>query len=90
MAEAVCCDNERWLGDAEDVLELLCPVEVHDGHHDRAGIGGAPERDGGLYPVRELEDHDVARPDVVVAQPAGESPGVPIEVGDGAAPGPDR
>ena len=90
MTEPVCSDDERRLGDAEDVLEFFRPVEVDDGHHDSAGIGGTPERDRGLDPVRELEQHDVAGPDVVVAEPPRETPGVPVDLGDRAAPGSDR
>ena len=90
VAELVGSDDELGLGDADDVLEFLGTVEVDDGHHDGAGVGGAPEGDRGLHPVRELEHDDVAGSDAVVAEPSSEASGGLIDVGDGAAPWPHR
>ena len=51
-AEAVGGDDDRRVGGAEDVVDLLGAVEVHDRHDDGAEVGGGPEGDAGLDPVR--------------------------------------
>ena len=62
VAEAVGGDDDVGLGGPEDVLDLLGAVEVHDRHDHGAEVGGGPERDAGLDPVRELEHDEVAGP----------------------------
>ena len=72
VAEAVGGHDHRRRDGAEDVVDLLGPVEVHDRHDDRTEVGRRPERDAGLHPVRELEHDDVAGPDAVGAQRTGQ------------------
>ena len=67
VAEAVGGDDDGRLGGLEDVVDLLGAVEVHDRHDDGAEVGGGPERDAGLDPVRQLEHDDVAGPDAAGA-----------------------
>ena len=61
----------------EDVVDLLGPVEVDDGHDDGPEVGGGPEGDAGLDPVRQLEHDDVAGADAPGPQRAGERAGPP-------------
>ena len=67
---------------------LLWPVEVHDRDDDRPELGGAPERDGRLDPVRQLEYDDVAGPDAAGPQGGGEGPGRLVDLAERAAPWP--
>ena len=87
VAEAVGGDDDGGLGGAEDVVDLLGAVEVHDRHDDGAEVGGGPERDAGLDPVRAAggrRRRPARRPGR--RSVAGERPGGPVDVGEGAGP----
>ena len=81
------CGHENFrLHRAEDVADLLLAVEVDDGHDDGTEVGGRPERDAGLQPVRELEHEHVARPDAPRAERGRQRTRRLVDVGEGAAP----
>ncbi len=86
VAEPIGCHHHRRLGGAEDVIDLFGRVEVDDRHDDGTEIGRGPERDAGLDPVGELEDHDVAGPDAARPQGAGERAGRPVDVAERPRP----
>ena len=66
VAEVVGGDHHVGRGRSQDVVDLLGPVEVHDRYHGGTEVGGGPEGDARLGPVRQL-DHD----DVTGADPRG-------------------
>ena len=45
VTEAVGGDHDRRRGRRQDVVDLLRPVEVHDGDDHRPQVGGRPERE---------------------------------------------
>ncbi len=61
VAEPVGGHHHVGRGDPQDVVDLLGPVEVHDGDDHRPEVGGRPEGDAGLHPVGQLDDHDRPR-----------------------------
>ena len=81
-------DHVRMHG-AEDVVELLRPVEVHDGDDDGTEIGRRPEGDARLDPVGQLEGDDAARADAPGGECGGEGPGGPVDLVEGPVPGVD-
>ncbi len=82
MAEAVGGDERLHARLAQDVADLLRPVEVHDRHDDRAEIRDRVERGRGLEPVRELERDRVAGPDAAGAESAGDAARQPVDVAE--------
>jgi hypothetical protein len=63
MAEAIGGHDDVGGRGPEDVVDLLGPVEVHDRDDHRPQVGGGPEGDARLDPVRELDDYHVTRSD---------------------------
>ena len=90
LTEAVRGDDNVGLHRANDVVELLGPVEMHDGHDGCADIGGTPERDRSLHPVRQLEQHHVPRADPLGLQPPGKGSGLGVDISHRSAPGSGR
>ena len=84
--ESVGGDDELGIGDADDVLELFCAIEMDDGDHNGAGVRSTPEGDRCFHPIRELKDDDVTRSDADVAEPTCKSSRGTIDVSDRAAP----
>jgi hypothetical protein len=79
VAEAVGGDEDARAGLIQDEPDFLQPVEVHDRDGYRAQERRRPERGRRLDPVRQLERHQVTRPDTSGAQTPGDAAG---EVGD--------
>ena len=87
--EALRRDQGPHPGAPQDVGDLLGPVEMDDGGHHGAEVGGGPEAHGGLGPVGKLEGHHVAGADAPGRQPARQPAGPGEQLPEGALGGAD-
>ena len=89
MAELVGRHEDARARLAQDELDLLLAVEVHDRHRDGAEERDRPEQRAGLGPVGHLERDRLTGPDTRSEQTAGDTTRPIRRLGERAPPRPD-